>query len=251
MSGEALRLYPKEGPQAEGTEIYGDLDLPGSGRGGPGKPYVFINMVSSLDGNTNMEGKASGIGTGVDRLVMRTLRSKADAVMIGAGTLRAEKLSLGLDDGDANPSPLAVIVSGTGDVPLESNLLRYAPQRVLVLVSGSVADTTSANLGHHAEVLSVRTTATGSLDLAFAIEMLRSEYTVERLLVEGGPTLNHALISHSLADELFVTLAPTLLGTDAVHTPTILDGPLDRPQSLRLLSAYLAADELFLRYALI
>ena len=47
-----------------------------------------------------MEGKAAGIGSTADRRTMRTLRSKVDAVMIGAGTLRAEKLSLGLDPTD-------------------------------------------------------------------------------------------------------------------------------------------------------
>jgi 2,5-diamino-6-(ribosylamino)-4(3H)-pyrimidinone 5'-phosphate reductase len=251
MPAKILKLFPPQaGEQPEGTEIYKELELPRSGGGGMSRPYVLINMVSSLDGNTSLQGKASGIGTAMDRHVMRTLRSKADAVMIGAGTLRAEKLSLGLDAEDANLNPLAVILSSTGDIPLESNLIRYRHQRILVFLADSVAEAASARLGHHAEVTRVRTTASGGVDLAGAIETLKTEYAVNRLLVEGGPTLNHTLISTGLADEIFITLAPTLLGTSDPETPAILDGPLNEPQNLQLVSAYLAGDELFLRYAL-
>ena len=87
-----LRLYPP--PRQEVSAIYEDLS-PSWRRDGE-RPYVILNMVSSLDGRTAIEGKAAGIGSTTDRKTMRTLRSKVDAVMIGAGTLRAEKLSLGL-----------------------------------------------------------------------------------------------------------------------------------------------------------
>lgn len=250
MPEETLRLYPLPAErQTEGSGIYRDLELPVAGRSGMRRPYVFINMVSSLDGSASVEGKASGIGTAVDRRVMRTLRSKADAVMIGAGTLRAEKLSLGLDPEDAGPSPLAVILSATGDVPLESNLITYTDQRALILLADSIADAVSAEACTHAEVVRARTTASGSVDLGVALETLRTQYAVRRLLVEGGPTLNQALISAGLADELFITLAPTLLGESYARTPAVLNGPLDRPQNLRLISAYLAHNELFLRYS--
>jgi 2,5-diamino-6-(ribosylamino)-4(3H)-pyrimidinone 5'-phosphate reductase len=250
MPEKTLKLYPLPAREKPGsTEIYKDLELPGSGRGDVSRPYVFINMVSSLDGNTSVKGKASGIGTAVDRRVMRTLRSKVDAVMIGAGTLRAEKLSLGLDAEDTGSNPLAVMLSSTGDIPLE-NLVRYKDQRVLILLSDRANEAASSQLNEHAEVLRVRTTASGSVDLASALEVLRSEYAVHRLLVEGGPTLNHALISACLADDLFITLAPRLLGTGDADAPAILDGPLNDPQNLKLLSAYVANDEFFLRYAL-
>ena len=236
--------------QSKSIEIYESLELPRSGRGGMNRPYIFINMVSSVDGNVTMEGKGSGIGTAADRRVMRTLRSKADAVMIGAGTLRAEKLSLGLDARDAGMSPLAVILSASGDVPLESNLVRYSHQRVLVLLADGAGHAADTRLGRHAEIRRVRTTASGGVDLTSAIEVLKTEFGVDRLLVEGGPTLNHALISESLADELFVTLAPTLVGTSNADAPGLLGKPLDEPRDLHLLSAYLAGDELFLRYSL-
>jgi 2,5-diamino-6-(ribosylamino)-4(3H)-pyrimidinone 5'-phosphate reductase len=251
VAGKTLRLYPlpaREWP--EGTAVYKDLELPGPDRDNPTRPYLLINMVSSLDGSATAEGKASGIGTAADRQAMRTLRSKADAVMIGAGTLRAERLSLSLDAEDPGSRPLAVILTNTGDVPLENNLIRDERQKVVVLLADSAGETVSGDLRRYAEVLRVRTTSSGTIDLANAIEILKAEHAVDRLLVEGGPSLNHSLISENLADELFITLAPMLLGENEADAPAILNGSLAEPRDLYLLSAYLIRDELFLRYAL-
>jgi riboflavin biosynthesis pyrimidine reductase len=88
------------------------------------------------------------------------------------------------------------------------------------------------------------------IDTEKALQVLKSEYGTDLLLCEGGPTLNHALISANLADELFVTLAPTLVGEAIPKAPTFLNGSLEQPRQLRLISAHPARDELFLRYAL-
>jgi 5-amino-6-(5-phosphoribosylamino)uracil reductase len=80
---------------------------------------------------------------------------------------------------------------------------------------------------------------------------LKAEYDIDLLLCEGGPTLNHALISANLADELFVTLAPMRVGGGtSSDAPVIPNGSPDQPKRMHLLSVYLASDELFLRYAL-
>jgi riboflavin biosynthesis pyrimidine reductase len=86
---------------------------------------------------------------------MRTLRSKVDAVMVGAGTLRAERLSLGLDEFSAGKQqPLAVVVTGTGNVTLESNLVRQeGDPTALVLVPGGLAAEVVARLQRHADVV--------------------------------------------------------------------------------------------------
>src|SRR5919205_505267 len=156
------------------------------------RPYVIINMVASVDGRSAIEGKASRIGSQTDRQAMRTLRSKADAVMIGAGTLRAEKLSLGLDD-PAEPQPLAVIATSSGDVPLESNLIVGERQEVLLIAPEGVA-VRSGERG----VLRLSTDPFGNVDLPQALRILKAEHAVDLLLVEGGPTLNYSLISQNL-----------------------------------------------------
>jgi riboflavin-specific deaminase-like protein len=210
------------------------------------RPYVIINMVSSVDGRTAVEGKSSRLGSETDRQTMRTLRSRSDAVMIGAGTLRAERLSLGLDD-PSGRQPLAVIATKTGDVPLESNLIVGEHQEVLVITTQDAPKNLDDRLRESARVLRAPATPSGAINLGEALEVLRARHSVEVLLVEGGPSLNHALISQNLADELFLTLAPKLLGGTSYE---LLAGPALAPIDAKLLSAHLAGSELFLRYAL-
>jgi 2,5-diamino-6-(ribosylamino)-4(3H)-pyrimidinone 5'-phosphate reductase len=246
-----LKLYPP--PAREVLAIYEDLDLPPTGNLEGARPYVIINTVSSVDGRTAMEGKASGIGSTTDRRTMRTLRSKADAVMVGAGTLRAEKLSLGLDPTEGTPQPLAIIVTDTGEVPLEEHLIVEGDQEVLILLSDAAPERVVERMRTLAPVLRVPADSTGAVDLEKALLALGAENGVEFLVVEGGPSLNHAMISHHLVDELFLTVAPELLGGTVDQTLTLLRGPTlatrDRP-TLDLVSIHLSGAELFLRYSL-
>ena len=215
------------------------------------RPYVYLNMVESADGKASIEGKASRLGTDIDRSVMRTLRSRADAVMVGGGTVRAERLSLSLDAEDTRPVPRAVILTNTGDLPLESNLVRDHRQDVLVLLSDSADKDVERHLGCLAEIRRVPATQSGAIDVAKALEIMKSSYGIDILLCEGGPALNHALISADLADELFVTVAPVLVGANTPEEPgTFLKDRPGHPKALRLTSSQVAGDELFLRYSI-
>jgi 2,5-diamino-6-(ribosylamino)-4(3H)-pyrimidinone 5'-phosphate reductase len=246
LTGKILRLYPLPAQELLAGGIYEDLELPPPGRTETARPYVIVNMVSSVDGRTAVEGKSSRLGSETDRQTMRTLRSRADAVMIGAGTLRAERLSLGLDE-PSGGQPLAVIVTKTGDVPLESNLVVGGRQQVLVVTTQDAPEHLDDRLRESARVLRAPATPSGAVNLGQALRILKAEHAVEVLLVEGGPNLNHDLISQHLADELFLTLAPKLLGGTSNE---LLDGPALAPIDAKLLSAHLAGSELFLRYAL-
>jgi 2,5-diamino-6-(ribosylamino)-4(3H)-pyrimidinone 5'-phosphate reductase len=224
---------------------------------------VLINMVASLDGKTTVGGKAGSIGSSVDRTLMRTLRARADAAMVGAGTLRAEKLTLAVPENLARerasrglePQPLAVIATATGDVPLLENLLSSSPENLLVLLSPDVPEERLAALSSHAsvEAVSRASGANSGLDLNAALEVLKGRYAVEVLLVEGGPALNHALISAGLAEELYLTLAPKLLGGESPDALATLEGPIlgsQKGPKAKLISVHLCGHELFLRYGL-
>jgi riboflavin-specific deaminase-like protein len=248
LTEKATRLYPLPPREIPAESIYEDLELPPGGRREASRPYVIINMVSSVDGKTAIGGKAARIGSQIDRQTMRNLRSHADAVMIGANTLRAEKLSLGIDEPSDKPQPLAIIATRTGDVPVESNLLLGEGQEVLLLSPRELP----GYPGGRTRRLRASEAPSDEVDLGEALRMLNSEHGVDVLLVEGGPTLNHALISGGLADELFLTLAPKLLGSGISESRTILDGGPLPPETPTpdLLSVYLAGEELLLRYAL-
>lgn len=85
-----------------------------------------------------------------------------------------------------------------------------------------------------------------------ALSLLREEYGIRRLLVEGGPSVNHGLVDSGLADELFLTFAPKLAGgAEPDGASGILSGSaFEEPGAMRLLSVYEAGGELYLRYSL-
>jgi 2,5-diamino-6-(ribosylamino)-4(3H)-pyrimidinone 5'-phosphate reductase len=251
---------PEPDAHLAAEKVYTDVFFPNR----EARPYVLINMISSLDGKVAVSGKAGSLGSSVDRTVMRNLRACADAVMIGAGTLRAEKLTLAIPEDHARaresrglkPQPLAVVATATGDVPLEENLLASAPENLLVFASSKTPKEHLVTLSSHASVEIVTEESAKPerrLDLKEALRILKKRYRVNVLLVEGGPVLNHALISSGLADELFLTLAPKLFGGDRPGTLTILEGPVLTPHmtELTLISIHLSGEELFLRYALL
>jgi 2,5-diamino-6-(ribosylamino)-4(3H)-pyrimidinone 5'-phosphate reductase len=257
--GEALRLFPGPTTQIPVEEVYGDISFPARKQ----RPYVLINMVASLDGKANTGGKAGSIGSPTDRYLMRSLRSLVDAVMTGAGTLRAEKLTLAVPEDLARsrvarglePQPLAVVATGEGALPLEENLIGASSENLLVLLSADIPKEMRAALSARALVEVVPTTTAQAglrLDLSDAVETLKKRYAVDVLLVEGGPTLNHALVEGGLADELFLTLAPKLLGGVGRETLTLLEGlPVPSKETApKLISVHLSGEELFLRYTL-
>jgi riboflavin-specific deaminase-like protein len=250
LIGKATRLYPLPPREVPAGEIYADLRLPpsGPGRRDPSRPYVIVNMVSSIDGKATVGGRTAGLGDEADRQTMRNLRSKADAVMVGAGTLRSERISLGLDEPADGPQPLAVVATKTGDVPLESNLILHESQEVLLLSPENLYVPREESV----RWMRVPRDPSGNMDLREALKGLKGEHAVDLLLVEGGPTLNHALASRGLADELFLTLAPKLLGGEGCDSLTVLGGGPLSPEasSPKLLSGHLTGDELFLRYEL-
>ncbi len=244
--GKVKRLLPEPIEDLEAKEVYQDLLLPKRGD----RPYVLINMVSSLDGKATVNGKSGPIGGPIDRIVMRKLRVRADAVLVGASTLRSEKLTLSVTSDLAlqraslglKPQPLAVLTTISGELPLEDNLLDAAFDNVLVIATPS---TPSARIKEISDLASVEIAAS----LEETLKILKERYSVDVLLVEGGPSLNYALMSQGLVDELFLTLAPKLLGGKSNSALTILEGPpFNQSVRLKPVSIHVAEGELFLRY---
>ncbi len=244
-----LRLYP---PPAEAVAVetaYATLAWP---LPGPARPYVAMNMVATLDGRAALAGRAAGLGSETDRRLLRQLRAQADAVLICAGTLRAEDLTPAVPPPlvaarvarGQTPQPRGVLLSGSGILPLARRYFqRDDYDRVLVTTAAGAAALDPAA----AQLVRVLVAGERTIDLAAALRALRTEYGVRWLLCEGGPTLNHGLLAGGLVDEVFLTLAPKLVAGEG---PTIVEGPLlpGAPVLLRLVSLHAAGDELFLRY---
>jgi 2,5-diamino-6-(ribosylamino)-4(3H)-pyrimidinone 5'-phosphate reductase len=221
------------------------------------RPFVYVNMAMTVDGKiTSATREYPGFTSPVDRVRMDRLRATADALMVGAGTVRAdnpawhvrtkEVRERRLAEGRAG-GPHRVLVSASARLRGDSRFFdgSHGGRGILVTTRRATAEHLAAFEGR-AEVLLL---GEERVDLRAALKALR-ERGVARLLVEGGAELNWALLEHDLVDELYVTIAPTLLGGSAA--PTLLEGhgwPMVARRRLRLLELEREGDEIFLRYA--
>jgi riboflavin biosynthesis pyrimidine reductase len=155
------------------------------------RPFVATNFAATVDGRATIGGVSGPIGSDTDTAMLVGLRTRFDAVMIGAGTMRAERYA-GLE------------------------------KRLIVVESGPE----------------------GRVDLTALLRSLREE-GIRALLCEGGPTLHGALQAEGLVDELFLTVAPKLVGG---RGPRIVEGALPETADLELAWLLEQNGELFARY---
>jgi riboflavin-specific deaminase-like protein len=196
------------------------------------RPYVVTNFAVTLDGRATLHGRSGAIGSQTDTEMLVCLRTRVDAVMIGAGTMRAERYGRPVADPGKrgrrerrglSQDPLLVIVSGRLDIPWDAPVFADRGARVLIFTTSAAEAPDTV-----ADVRLVR--HEGKVDLAEALAYMRSERGVRALLCEGGPRLHAQLIDAGLVDELFVTHAPKLAGGEgpglAVSLPE-LERPLE------------------------
>jgi riboflavin-specific deaminase-like protein len=215
-----------------------------------GRPYLVLNMVSSLDGKAAIDWRTKGLSTELDRELFHHLRTQTDAVMVGAGTVRIERYGRIAKSDELRDKrereglardPLAVIVSGRLDLPADLPLLNEPEQRVLI-ATGS--DATLPGLGDQVEYVRVGD------DLPLLMARLREAHGVKSVLCEGGPTLNAHLLAANLVDELFLTLNPKLAGGAAALT-IVAGRELVEPAELELVSVAEGGGDLFTRWGLV
>ena len=211
------------------------------------RPYLGINMVSSLDGKATLDWRTKGLSTEVDRRLFHHLRTQADAVMVGAGTAREERYGRVTKNDELRqkrqnegfvPDALAVVVSGRLDLPPDLPLLNE-PEQTVVIATGSDASIP----GVEGRVEYARVGA----DLPRLMSYLHEEHGVRSVLCEGGPTLNSFLFAAGLVDELFLTMNPKLIGGAAALT-IVAGRELVDPVELDLVSVAEAEGELYTRW---
>jgi riboflavin biosynthesis pyrimidine reductase len=212
------------------------------------RPNLRVNFIASADGAVSVDGLSGGLQGPGDKEVFDTLRMVCDALVVAAGTVRAEgydalrltaparawRVANGLPE-----FPLMVIVSGSLDLDPAQLVFSDAPVRPIVLTHRA------APASPIAEVAEVIALGDDRVDLAAGVALLHAR-GAGQLLCEGGPGLFGSMIAADLVDELCLTVAPMLVGGPAGR---IAHGPPAPPRRMSLRHALTREDMLFLRYA--
>jgi len=211
------------------------------------RPFVAMNFVATVDGRATIAGVSGPIGSDADTAMLAGLRTRFDALMIGAGTMRAERYGRPV----ANPQkrerreriglshdPLMVIVSGSLELPWDAPLFTEGGGRVVVFTS---SDGEPPRMVTPLQVIRHE----GAVDLPAALRHLREEQGIRAVLSEGGPRLHAEMQALGLVDDLFLTTSPKLSGGVA---PRIVEGELREVARLDLSWLLEEDGELFARY---
>lgn len=250
--------------------LYGRLQFPLRQQ----QPYVIANFVTSLDGVVSLEAPGRAGGGDIsgnnkhDHMVMGILRAIVDAVIVGAGTLRAAPnhrwtaayiyppladayRQLRHDMGKTTP-PLNVIVTANGNVDLSQPLFQSGEVPVLIVTTTQGEQRARAQaIPPSTEVLALK--QSGPLSAQATLEAVMQARQCDLVLTEGGPHLLGDFFAERCLHELFLTLAPQIAGRDdTIERPGLVAGKLfapDSPMWGTLVSIKREANHLFLRYA--
>ncbi|MCH0561267.1 dihydrofolate reductase family protein [Streptomyces sp. MUM 16J] len=214
-------------------------------------PYVLLSAAVSLDGYVD--------DAAPERLLLSSpadfdrvdeVRASVDAILIGAGTIRADNPRLLVNSAERRAArvasgkpeyPLKVTVTGSGDLDPRANFWHTGGDR-LVYTTDQGAERASRLLGSTAEVVPLG----AELHWRELLEHLHDERGVQRLMVEGGGRVHTQLLQQGLADELQLVLAPLFVGDPGA--PRLFGPGTYQDGRLRLVDSRRIEDVVLMRY---
>lgn len=214
--------------------------------------WLRANMVSSVDGAAQADGKSAGLSGGADKKIFRVLRGLADVILVGATTVRTEgyrqpavprdQFAQARQAAGQGPAAAIAVVSASLDLDFEAPLYR---EPAVPTITITVSDAPPDRLASAREAGEVIVAGAGRVDLAAAVDLL-AETGRGRILCEGGPSLLAGLAHANRIDEICLTLSPQL---QCGHAKRVADGPLlDPPLPLTLHALLIEGGFLFTRH---
>ena len=204
------------------------------------RPFVFINVAMTTDGKIDtIERRGAAISSQRDKERVDQLRADTDAILVGGRTLldedpkltvksevfREERVARGL-----SPNPIKVGIVTKANIKADSNFLNAGPANIVIFTTHRTSKEHLALL--KARRVDVYVDNADKVDLQGALAVLK-ELGVERLMVEGGSTLNFELLRLGLVDEVTAYVAPMIFGGESA--PTLAAGSgLKRSEAIPL-----------------
>ena len=192
------------------------------------RPFVFINSAMSADGKmSTKERKQVRISGQVDFERMDELRAGSDAVMVGIGTVLADDPSLTVKSSELreertkagkDENPARIIVDSKARTPVDADIFQKGKGERIVIVSESAPTDKVDLLKEQATII---VAGKEEVNLIKATSELKS-LGIDRLMIEGGATLNWGMISSGLVDEIYTFVGNLIIG--GMTAPTLTDG---------------------------
>lgn len=210
----------------------------------PRRPWIRANFVASIDGAVTADGVSAGLGTPADKSVFAVLRTLADAILVGAGTVRAENyggVRFSADEktrrADLGLSPVPPVVVITASANLAPNARIFTDTEIppiVVTAEAASPDARSALASAGAQVVEVPGDNVGTAEILAALDGLG----LHRILCEGGPGLFGQLLSDDAVDDVCLTTAPLLVAGSAGRISHSAESSLHR-----MTRAHVVADD--------
>ncbi len=223
------------------------------------RPKVIANFALSLDLRASTrEHSATGFGSAEDKQLLRSIRAMGDAVLAGAGTVRTDRMSMGISDdtlvrqrvarGQAE-QPLRVIVSNSGRLDATWPLWEKPYGAVHIFTTRAMPEEVRTALRENA---SLHIAESDAVNLQAMMEELAHDHGVGVVVCEGGPTLMRGLLEQALVDELYVTLCPQVFGgREAAGLTGTVKEFLPEELQAELVSMRTEGEEAYLHYRIV
>lgn len=192
------------------------------------RPFVFINAAMSADGKiSTVERVQTRISGSNDRDRVDALKAGSDAIMVGIGTVLADNPSLTVKSkkrredrqrAEKDEYPIRIVVDSSARTPIDVEILSRGRGKRIIAVSKRAIIADVDRLSEKAEII---VCGREEVDLKKLLDLLWHR-GVERLMVEGGATLNWSLVSQGLVDEIYIYIGNIIIGGE--HAPTVVDG---------------------------
>lgn len=193
------------------------------------RPYVLVNVAVSADGKLSTRERRQVKISGEDDFNrVDTLKSGADAIMVGIGTVLADDPSLTVKSSErigdrlslGKPEhPIRIIVDSKARTPPDAKILHKGPGKRIIATSHAAPDERIIALRSYAEIIYA---GEEEVDLCALLEQLK-EKGIHRLMVEGGGTLIAGLFNAGLVDQLSMFIGNIIISGG--NAPTLADGP--------------------------
>jgi riboflavin biosynthesis pyrimidine reductase len=186
----------------------------------PAGRHLRVNFVTSLDGSVTVDGRSEGLGSPGDRRIFQVLRALADVVVVGHGTASTEGYRPITADSAVGRLRASIGRPPTASIAVVSRRASLDPASRLV--TGAVSPTilltcAAADAGRRealaAAGVTVLVCGEQEVDLPLALDRLAA-LGHEQVLCEGGPALFRDAVAAGLVDELDLTIAPALVGSE-------------------------------------